>query len=156
MTDKERAELYKTLVSSLPGTWEDTVTPISQFRDSDLRLLTEHPGKRFKGDSAVEYEHARDQQCHAMAAHAWLSNPDWTLVYGFAAQESLCSADWHLHSFCLNEAGAVVEPTTLMRDYYWGVVLQDSQAIELVREEVGNIAQLGFVLSPEQLCRVRS
>lgn len=154
MKDKKRVKLYETLVARLPGTWDDIITPMNQFRDSDLVLLTENPGKRFNGESAVEYEHAREQQCHAMAAHAWLSNPGWTLVYGFASQESLCSAEWHLHSFCLDGFGTVVEPTTLGRDYYWGVVLSENQAIEMAREELGNIARLGFTLSPDQLRRI--
>lgn len=156
MDDKQRKKLYKQMVARLPGTWEDQVTPLKRIRDQDLLLLAEAPARRFNGEDALEYEHARDQECHALAAHAWLSNPGWQLVFGFAAQESMCSADWHLHSFCLNESGQVVEPTPLYRQDYWGVVLPEAQALAYVAEEVENITRLGFELTPAMQARLNA
>ncbi len=154
MKKKQRIKLYDDLVARLPGTWDDIVTPLARIRDCDLVLLTDHCGQRFSGADAIEYEHAREQACHAMAAHAWLTNPTWSMVFGFAAVESLCSSEWHLHSFCLADTGEVVEPTPLGREYYWGVVLSEAQAASMAREELENIAKLGFTLSPAQLRRL--
>lgn len=154
MKKKERAKRYSQLVASLPGTWEDFVSPIDCFRDQDLLWLTQPGGRCFDAETAEEYAHARMQECHAMAAHAWLSNPGWQLVLGFAAMESCCSTEWLFHSFCVTESGQVVEPTPLGRGHYWGVVLSEDQAVIAVREELDNLVRLGFELTPALLGRL--
>ena len=144
MKAKKRRELHDRITAQIPFLQhEDWVTPEKDLRAKDLRWLTGAPRKVFRGDPRT-YANAVSQQCHAAAAHAWLTNPGWTLVLGFACMESMCGLEWHFHSFCLDENGTVVEPTPLTRDQYWGVPLDRDTAAEVAEEETVNFAKLGL------------
>lgn len=155
MKPKKRRRLYDRIVAQLPGTVDDFVTPEKHFRGRDLRRLTSAPGQLFHGDTAVEFSQAVAQECHAVSAYAWLCNPGWRYVYGFAALDSCCENEWHCHSFCLDEAGTVIEPTPLGREQYWGVVLDAETTKAVVAEELDNIRRLGFEVTEAHLARLR-
>lgn len=146
MSAKAKARLYQQVLALLPGRHEAEVTACDQLRLIDLQWMTSKPGQSFSGEDALEYEHAVEQECHAAAAHAWLSNPGWQLVLGFAYSEERTEelSAWHFHSFCLDEAGNVVEPTPYGRAAYWGVILDDVKARQAVQEELPNIANLNI------------
>lgn len=146
--------LYEAVLDALPGWCDAFVTPERSLREQDLALMAGR-GHVFAG-APREYSQAREQECHAVAAYAWLRNPGWQLVMGFAYSEELneaCSS-WHFHSFCLDGRGRLVEPTPCARDRYWGSVLTEEEARECVREELENIRNLGLHLSPRMLARL--
>jgi hypothetical protein len=144
MKERKRRKLYNRIVAQLPFLqYEDWVTPIKDLRSKDLRWLSSSPGKVFH-DEPIIYDKAISQQCHTVAAYAWLSNPGWKLVLGFAAMDSMCGEEWHFHSFCIDNHGTIIEPTTLTRSRYWGVPLDSLTATEVAEEEAKNFARIGL------------
>lgn len=135
--------LYKQLLEFLPNHCEN-VTPSRVFREQDLQMILEdftvfrrnHPVRRLRG--------APDQECHAVSAWLWKTNPGYRIICGMAYSEELnesCS-DWHFHSFCVDQEGVIVEPTPIVRDWYVGSVLTPEQATVFYEEEVENIKKL--------------
>lgn len=144
MARKER--LYAKLLQELPWRRSASVTACEDLREQDLRLVVGQ-GKLIPtiGEPKV-YKKAQLQECHAIAAYAWLKHPGWKLCYGFAYSEELTEAlsSWHAHSFCLDEKGRIIEPTPNERTLYWGVVLDHAGAQRLAWEELENIRNLGL------------
>lgn len=64
---------YEAVLDALPGWCDAFVTPERSLREQDLALMAGR-GQVFAGN-AREYSQAREQECHAVAAYAWLRNP---------------------------------------------------------------------------------
>lgn len=142
--------LYQQVVSRIPGRQEATVTKLEHLREQDLRVLHACEPRVIKG-RVRQFAQAMPGQCHAVAAYAWLRNPGWRLAMGFAYSEELneaCSS-WHFHSFCVDEKGRIIEPTTIDRDAYWGVILDEKHAHAFAWEEVENMKALNYELTPK-------
>ena len=101
--------------------WETSVTNIKWMSFSDITLMSRGM-KEFKGEVIVS-PNAIAGQCHKVAALDKKLNPAWKLCVGFAMSEECASTEWHYHSFCVNEHGNIVEPTTHERERYVGVIV---------------------------------
>lgn len=139
----KKGALYNEVIELLPN-WCANVTDIADLRKEDLETLLgdftvfskNNPVKRLKG--------APDQECHAVAAHLWHTNPGYKLVCGLAYSEERTEdlSSWHFHSFCIDTDGVIVEPTPIVRDWYVGSVLTEEQARKSYKEELENIRNL--------------
>lgn len=65
-------------------------------------------------------------RCHHVACEAYLKDPGkYTYVYGLAlTRQEIVTDEWYVHSFLIeNSTGTIFEPTTAVRDAYYGIEL---------------------------------
>lgn len=117
--NKEEIIKYLKAINSLPLTWEDAITKLEQITKEDLDLMS-NGLIRITGNVIIS-DIAVNGQCHQIAKSLKLANPEWKLYIGFCDTESLVSADWNLHSFCVDTEGNIIEPTNIERYRYFGI-----------------------------------
>ena len=148
MHPQTREKYYKEIIGRLPEP-KAPVTPERFIRGRTLALMR-RSGRQFEGEARF-YEVTVERNCHAVSVYAWLKNPTWCIVAGFAYNDPaphLPSA-WHFHSFLIDDHGVIVEPTPIPRRYYWGAVLTPDETLDRVQAELPVIEQLGLVLPPD-------
>ena len=82
MTEMSRKKMYQSLLGRIPYHGEEDITKLANLSDFDLRVMNK--GLTQISGRVREYSKARTQACHAVAAYAWLKNPGWEILRGFA------------------------------------------------------------------------
>lgn len=101
----------------------------------ELPRLIEDGQSRVPSDDEPTMVELEDSQCHFNAARLWMSKYDegggrdgdalgWTIVTGYALGPD--DGIWREHTWLTDETGTLVE-TTVPRDAYYGVPLQDPE-----------------------------
>lgn len=101
--------------------WETSVTNIRWIYFRHLTMMSRGM-KEFKGDIIIS-PNAIPGQCHKVAALDKKLNPTWKLCIGFAMSDENVATEWHHHSFCIDDNGNIIEPTTHERVRYVGTVI---------------------------------
>jgi len=112
----------------------------SHIRKQDAWLMIDNnPG--YFNFPVIIHPNAVLGECHAVAAHLALHNPTWKLCFGLA-EWGECVTEWGMHSWCIDDKNQIIEPTTLIRNRYIGVVIPENFKSSLIWEELSNIQRV--------------
>lgn len=69
-------------------------------------------------------KNAKAQCCYEIAKKEKLAHPKWDLYVGPCMSYG-DEGDYHFHAFCITPKGVIIEPTPIVRDYYYGIKIPD-------------------------------
>jgi hypothetical protein len=122
LVGQERGVQFLTAINALPLAWEDLITNPKDIDDEFLDLMS-HGLEHFSGKVIIS-PLAEAQKCHEVSERLVSQDPNLKRCIGFAVMDNdIISREWHLHSFCIDQAGNIVEPTPIEREIYYGVIV---------------------------------
>ncbi len=93
-----------------------------------------------------EYKHSVAQKCYCVSSYIWLKknnliNDNFKLVLGLA-----CHDDWfNWHAWIVDtDKNIIIEPTPIIREHYWGVILTRKQTTDFIRDRIDLVASLNL------------
>lgn len=106
---------------NIPFYWEDSVTSPNHLDPDVFKALGKGPVK-IEGNVLCS-SLAENQRCFHVSLLEVKRDPTLTLMLGYATIDDSCFAgyEWHVHAFCVNQCGDIIEPTPLKRDRYYGI-----------------------------------
>lgn len=116
--DKQLKDYLK-MINQLPLVFEQGIEAPDFIFDGCIEYLSEGMTEVPFTEVRV-HEKAIPQECHRVSLLIRLLNPTYMHFIGFAMVDASIVDDWHLHSWCVDPEGVIIEGTPLIRDRYFG------------------------------------